>query len=290
MDSSISYQTRGGLTVRRHTEPADPVLDVATLVEALDERRGALYSSSYEYPGRYTRWDIGFVDPPLVLTTRERAFRLDALNPRGDVLLHAIAGALANCGALDAIDGSRWSDSTTGFNALAGLVRRPQRRFEEEERSRQPSVFSIIRMLMDLFGSAEDNRLGLYGAFGYDLAFQFEPLPLRLPRPPEQRDLVLYLPDDILVVDHQRNRAERYRYDIEVPDHGSTTGLPRATECRPYEPDERGVRTADHQPGEYAALVERRGTTSPAATCSRSCPARCSSSRAPPVRPSSSAD
>ena len=110
---------------------------------------------------------------------------------------------------------------------------------------------------MDLFGSAEDNRLGLYGAFGYDLAFQFEPLPLRLPRPAEQRDLVLYLPDDILVVDHQRNRAERYRYDIEVPEHGSTAGLPRATECRPYEPDERGVRTADHQPGEYAALVEK---------------------------------
>ena len=98
MDSSISYQTRGGLTVRRHTEPADPVLDVATLVEALDERRGALYSSSYEYPGRYTRWDIGFVDPPLVLTTRGARLRLDALNHRGDVLLHAIAGPSPTAG------------------------------------------------------------------------------------------------------------------------------------------------------------------------------------------------
>ena len=36
-------------------------------------RRGVLFSSSFEFPGRYTRWDMGFVDPPLVLTARGRA-------------------------------------------------------------------------------------------------------------------------------------------------------------------------------------------------------------------------
>src|SRR6478672_6230090 len=48
MDSDTTYRTRGGLTVHRHVEAADPDLDVAGLVDALDERRGALYSSSYE--------------------------------------------------------------------------------------------------------------------------------------------------------------------------------------------------------------------------------------------------
>src|SRR3954452_1068760 len=209
MNSPTSYLTRGGLTVPRHVEGADPVLDVAGLVDALDERRGALYSSSYEYPGRYTRWDIGFVDPPLVFTTRERSFRIEALNPRGAVLLGGIRPALEACDAVEQVD-------RLGGDGLAGMVRPPGRRFEEEERSRQPSVFSVVRVLMDLFGSSEDSRLGLYGAFGYDLAFQFEPLTLRLERPDDQRDLVLYLPDDILVVDHQRSRAERYRYDVEV--------------------------------------------------------------------------
>ncbi len=60
------YRTRGGITVERtvddvpHADAIEPVLD------ALDQRRGVVLASSYEYPGRYTRWDMGFVDPPLV--------------------------------------------------------------------------------------------------------------------------------------------------------------------------------------------------------------------------------
>ena len=37
---------------------------IEPVIDALDERRGVLLASSYEYPGRYTRWDMGFVDPP----------------------------------------------------------------------------------------------------------------------------------------------------------------------------------------------------------------------------------
>ena len=57
------------------------------LVDSLDSRRGVLLSSDFEYPGRYTRWDMGFCDPPLVLEARAREFRLEALNERGAVLL-----------------------------------------------------------------------------------------------------------------------------------------------------------------------------------------------------------
>src|SRR5439155_11086884 len=92
----------------------------------------------------------------------------------------------------------------------------PTRRFAEEERSKQPSVFSVLRAIADLFASRDDAHLGLYGAFGYNLAFQFEPIRVRLERRPEQRDFVLFLPDELTVVDHRRERAERRRYDFET--------------------------------------------------------------------------
>jgi len=44
----------------------------------------------------------------------------------------------------------------------------------------KPRSFTILRAMIDLFASSEDAHLGLYGAFGYDLAFQFEPIRLRL--------------------------------------------------------------------------------------------------------------
>ena len=39
---------------------------ISSYVDRLDERRGAVFSSNYEYPGRYTRWDTAIIDPPLV--------------------------------------------------------------------------------------------------------------------------------------------------------------------------------------------------------------------------------
>jgi len=183
----ISYTTRGGIGVTRETreglyQPADNAL-----AEALDRRRGVLFSSSFEFPGRYTRWDMGFIDPPLALTARGRGFSIDALNPRGRVLLPAIGQALS---ALPAISLGRIDP-----DRICGDVAEPEQRFPEEMRSRQASIFSVLRMLVDLFGSAEDQHLGLYGAFGYDLVFQFEPTLRRLPRPGDQRGLVLHRPD-----------------------------------------------------------------------------------------------
>src|SRR5579875_1807333 len=50
----------------------------------------------------------------------------------------------------------------------------------------------------------EDRHLGLCGAFGYDLAFQFEPVRLRRERPASQRDLVLHIPDRVWAIDRKR--------------------------------------------------------------------------------------
>jgi anthranilate synthase len=240
------YATRGGITVVRSIDdvPIDHAID--PVVGALDERRGVLLASSYEYPGRYTRWDLGFVDPPVALTARGRRFRLEALNARGEVLLPALARSVQ---ALDVV-----VSMVQRPCEVEGEVRAAAGRFPEEERSRQPSVFSLLRALVDLFFHDDEPHLGLYGAFGYDLAFQFEPMRLRLPRPGSQRDLVLYLPDEIIVVDHRRERATRRRYEFEV-DGRSTDGLDRTGPSQPYAGRTDVDRKADHEPGEYAALV-----------------------------------
>jgi len=69
-----SYTTEGGIEVSREIV-ARPYSSADTaLAEALDHKRGVLFSSSFEFPGRYTRWDMGFVDPPLVFTARGRGF------------------------------------------------------------------------------------------------------------------------------------------------------------------------------------------------------------------------
>jgi anthranilate synthase len=246
-----TYLTKGGIRVTREIRNHDYRPADTALAQSLDERRGVLFSSSFEFPGRYTRWDMGFVDPPLVFSARGRRFSIDALNERGQVLLDPVAKSLAGLAAIRV--------ERVGGDRIMGDVEQSDERFPEESRSRQPSVFSVLRALVDLFGSAEDQHLGLYGAFGYDLVFQFEPMPLRLARPEDQRDLVLYLPDEILVVDHMRQISETHRYEFDVAGV-STDGLPRSTAPVPYRLDHAPATRpidSDHGPGEYAGLVER---------------------------------
>jgi anthranilate synthase len=244
--STDTYLTRGGVRIHR-TVDAIPVADaVEPLIEDLDAHRGGLFTSSYEYPGRYTRWDMGFADPPLVLTARGRSLEVQALNARGEVLLGPVAETL---GALDAVESaSRLADAVTA------VVRAPAGRFVEEERSRQPSVFSALRALIALFHHADEAHLGFYGAFAYDLAFQFEPIRPRLARPADQRDLVLYLPDELIIVDHRREMAQRRRYDFEAGGR-ATAGRPREGAARPYAGATSVPRGGDHETGAYAAMV-----------------------------------
>jgi anthranilate synthase len=243
-----TYRTRGGLAVQRTVEQIPLEGAIEPLIDALDSRRGVLLTSSYEYPGRYTRWDMGFVDPPLELVARERAFRLTALNDRGRVLLPVLLETIQALPAVEAVE--------PRSDALDGRIRPAGGRFPEEQRSKQPSVFSLLRALVELFRYDEEPHLGLYGAFGYDLAFQFEPIRLRLPRPAGQRDLVLYLPDELIVVDHRRELAERRSYEFQHAGQ-SSLGLARTGPSKPYQGAETVERAQDHGPGEYAATVER---------------------------------
>ena len=173
--------------------------------------------------------------------------RIEALNGRGEIMLPVIAKAI-----------SRLDDVTltqTTKQRLALKVSEPGRVFTEEERSRVPSVFTVLRAVTALFKSDHDANLGLYGAFGYDLAFQFDPVEHRLARAESQRDLVLYLPDEILVVDHHQAKAWHDRYDFSG-DGFSTHGLPRGGQPLPFKQSDRIPPRGDHEPGEYSKLVE----------------------------------
>jgi len=246
-----TYLTKGGIRVTREIRHRDYRPADAAFAGALDERRGVLFSSSFEFPGRYTRWDMGFVDPPLVFTARGRRFAVEALNERGLVLLDPVAASLASLATARA--------ERIRPERISGEIEAAKERFPEERRSRQLSVFSVLRAIVDLFGSPEDQHLGLYGAFGYDLVFQFEPMQLRLPRPDDQRDLVLYLPDEVLIVDHMRQIAATHRYEFTVG-CASTEALSRSTVPAPYCLDKLPTNRpleSDHASGEYAALVAR---------------------------------
>jgi anthranilate synthase len=245
---TLTYQTRGGIEVVRTRTPVEPEAAIAELIEQLDAKRGVLLSSSYDYPGRYTRWDMGFVDPPLCFSARGRNFTIEALNSRGETLIEALREPLERLEALESFAAS--------VRCLQGTVSTPTLRFTEEQRSRQPSVFSVLRAMLGVFHSEVDAHLGLYGAFGYDLCFQFEPIELQRPRPESQRDLVLYLPDQIVIVDRQKEHSHRYQYNFRVGGL-DTTGLPREGSHEPFVSNPAAPSGCDHEPGEYAKVVER---------------------------------
>ena len=74
------YRTKGGITVHRVVDDL-PVTDtIEPLLDGLDTQRGALFASSYEYPGRYTRWDMGFLNPPLVLESKGLNFGIESIS------------------------------------------------------------------------------------------------------------------------------------------------------------------------------------------------------------------
>ncbi|UVK40898.1 anthranilate synthase [Mesorhizobium sp. AR10] len=242
------FVTAGGVTItrERHDRPYEGAID--TYIDGLNSRRGAVFSSNYEYPGRYTRWDTAIIDPPLVISARGRAMRIEALNSRGEVLLPVIGKALDDLADVTIAETSK--------KLILLDVAKPGRVFTEEERSRVPSVFTVLRAITARFKTAEDANLGLYGAFGYDLAFQFDPVDYKLERKQSQRDLVLFLPDEILVVDHYSTKAWTDRYDYSG-DGFSTQGLPRDEIVEPFQTADRIPPRGDHEPGEYASLVRK---------------------------------
>lgn len=220
--------------------------EMDAIVAGLDERAGVILASGVEYPGRYTRWDIGFIDPPLSLEGRGFELRMRALNDRGRVPLACFTDALE---AADGIDVQRVDETDTRIRVT------PQRDelLPEEQRTRRRSSFTVLRVILEQLPKDSGRHFGLYGAFGYDLVRQIETL--AEPAGGEQRDLAVYLPDSILAVDRQRGDARRYDFDFDY-EGASTIGVARSETVSPFTAAPASAEASrDHAPGEYAALV-----------------------------------
>jgi anthranilate synthase len=169
------------------------------------------------------------------------------LNLRGEMLVQILYPVLAGH--------PHWEEFGPQGGMLVGRLKPLPALFPEEERSKQPSVFSVLRALTEEFRHERDSRLALVGAFGYDLLFQFEPIEKKLPRS-GHKDLHLFLCDDIWFMDRKKEQIERYQYDFEH-EGVSTLALDRGAETlSPPPAREPAPILSDHAPEEYMANVE----------------------------------
>jgi len=270
-------------------------------VKSLDERRGVVLTSSYQFPGRYAKWSLGVKDVMIEVVGRvvvkekedgngnmhsnsnpnsnsnasargkwraqgsECVIR--ALGMRGDVLIDSIIRGLIDDFSLEEVHSKGYSDedSNEGDESVHGVWEGVGKRiilrqstlegakeagggerevfitiednvddssssssssFLEENRTRStPGLMSITRSLLSTFApppgsptpSTEAGKtLGLYGAMGYDLTFQFESsIPLCRPRSEEDRSIVFYIPEEVLVIDQERRRSWSTRFEFE---------------------------------------------------------------------------
>lgn len=245
--SQLQYVTRSGIAVTRSSKKIPFERGLKPLLRKLDVQRGIYLSSGYEYPERYSRWDIAAICPPVEIVGVKQDVEIRALNERGAALNRMLEPVLKTH--------PHWEQFTLVDGTLRGRLKPLPSLFAEEERSKQPSVFSLLRALVEEFRTPEDGRLALVGAFGYDLLFQFDPIQLRLPRT-GQKDLHLFLCDDIYFMDRKKEQIEHFQYDFERGGE-STAGLPRTGEAIPGAPERTtGEIVSDHRPEEYMAKVE----------------------------------
>ena len=160
------YLTKGGIQVTAHVDALlfssdakkknTSAFAMEELVRQLDDHRGVVLTSSYEFPGRYARWSLGFVDPPLEISGRGQELKIVALNARGRLILPAIQTAmesLKNEGILESVETSVTEKMEGTGDAMEGTPTRVDVKvvpppevgtFSEEERSRQVSLLEIF--------------------------------------------------------------------------------------------------------------------------------------------------
>jgi anthranilate synthase len=248
---TFRFSTPGGIEVTRSISKVPFKKGLRGLLKQLDEHRGFYLSSGYEYPGRYSRWDIASVCPPLEIVSSERRVEFRPLNARGKALLDILLPVIE--------PHPHWESVGFEQGALCGTLKPLPALFPEEERSKQPSVFSILRALIAEFRSGGDARLPLVGAFGYDLLFRFDPIRTRLERR-NQKDLHLFFCDDIHYMDRKKEQIERYQYEFDRAEFSTLALAGGGDPVSTHVIADTGATTtpidSDHTPEEYMAKVE----------------------------------
>src|SRR5258708_6444621 len=81
----LQYSTASGIRVSRAASRVPFKKGLKPLLRKLDSRRGIYLSSGYEYPERYSRWDIASICPPIEIVAHQRDVAIRPLNHRGKV-------------------------------------------------------------------------------------------------------------------------------------------------------------------------------------------------------------
>ncbi len=248
------FITKGGIKIEKSITPLIAENALNKIYQYIDSKKGALFVSNYEVPDRYSRWDLGFVHPALEIITKGRNFEINALNPNGVFLIKLIAPSLMKLSHIEFVELT--SIENTNLDRIIGKIKKSVDFFFEEQRSRQPSVFSVIRRICDLF-SSDDPYLGLYGAFGYDLVFQFENIVTKHKRDLEQADCHLYMPVDLVVVDRQKEEAYKIEYHIDTPDGMTESWWNTGEKFEIVSSNFDGKINCDHAAGEFEEKVKK---------------------------------
>ncbi len=219
--------------------------DVDAIIFRIDTHRGVMLTSRYEYPGRYTRWDIGLVNPPVALEAVGKTITISALNERGQVLLPAFVELISSCEFVDV--------TLSSPQQIICTVRHDSSAFMEEDRSKVAHVMNVIRHLRDGL-ACDDPRAGFYGIFGYDLGIDFMGVK-RIHERTDNRDLVLYFADQLFITDHENDSSYRIDYEFEF-NHESTEGRERNGSESAYQPAAIEP-SRDMEAGEYSDIVVR---------------------------------
>ena len=149
------YTTPHGIRVTRTLTRTSYRKGLRHLLRELDRHRGIYLSSGYEYPGRYSRWDIASVCPPLEIVSRDRSVQFRPLNERGRRIAQLLYPVLERH--------PHWEEFGWSDGSLDGRLKPLPALFPEEQRSKQPSAFTILRALIEEFRVEENCRLGLVG-------------------------------------------------------------------------------------------------------------------------------
>ena len=244
--------------------------------------RGGVLSSGMEYPGRYSRWHLAYVNPCAELVARGRRISARALNARGEVLLPVLAAALLRVGepgpaAVRLRQRSRW------------LVPEPAGVLAEEDRSRRPTVFSALREVVADHGRRRS-------APGAVRRVRLRPrVPVRAGRaapPAAQRGGATWCctcptSSTCSTASAKRPSGTGMTSRWRAPPPAACPARHRPPRLAARMP-RRGPSQAARNPAPMPASSSGPGSGSSTATCSRSCPATPSTHRAPPRPPSTS--
>lgn len=246
------FTTTGGLQFRilERELPIDHALE--PVLTGINSAQGAVFSSGFDYPGRHSRWDMGFIHPALEFVAKKRTFAINALNEQGRAALKVFHDALSQNPHLE--------DLQKSDVKIEGKIIPASSYFPEEERSRQPSVFSVLRSLLGYLHAPEPSELGhfgFYGAFGYDLVMQFENILQTQIRDESSSDCHVFFPLEVIIVDRKKEVAKELTLSLSSP-LGETHLLPGGGKESPL-PKGSGTDgvTCDHAPGEFASKVKK---------------------------------